>query len=196
MESLLPLALFAFVSSITPGPNNIMLTSSGLLFGFARTVPHILGVCVGLGLILALSAFGIGTVLLAVPALELILKTLGSGYLLYLAWQLRRMAFKQDEGGAAQPMSFARAVMFQFINPKCWVMAITGAAAFLPALQPVGLAIGLFCLVFCAVNMPCVSLWAGTGAVLRQTLTQPKWQRLFCGVMVILTAYSAAAIWL
>jgi threonine/homoserine/homoserine lactone efflux protein len=196
MESLLPLALFAFVSSITPGPNNIMLTSSGLVFGFARTIPHMLGVTVGFGVVLALCAAGIGSLIVAVPAIHLGLKILGSGYLLYLAWQLRKMAFKQDGDTGAKPMSFIGAAAFQFANPKAWVMAITGASAFLPLVQPVGFAIALFCLVFSAINLPCIGVWAGTGAALRRYLAQPKWQHRFCAVMVLLTVYSAVAIWL
>lgn len=196
MESLLPLALFAFVSSITPGPNNIMLTSSGLRFGFMRSVPHMLGISAGFGTLLALCAIGIGNLILAVPSIHLILKILGSGYLLYLAWQLRRMAFREDDQGQVKPMSFLGAAAFQFANPKAWVMAITGASAFLPLIQPVWLAIMTFSLVFCAVNLPCISVWTGTGAALRRYLTQPRWQRVFCVVMVTLTVYSAMAIWM
>lgn len=196
MESLLPLATFAFVSSITPGPNNIMLTSSGILFGFVRSIPHMLGITFGFGVMLMLCAAGIGSLILAVPAIHILLKVLGSGYLLYLAWQLRSMAFRQDEKSSAKPMSFLGAALFQFANPKAWVMAVTGASAFLPLVQPVWFAIALFCLVFCAINLPCIGVWAGTGAVLRRYLAQPLWQRLFCGVMVLLTAYSAIAIWM
>ncbi|HEX7648350.1 MAG TPA: LysE family translocator [Noviherbaspirillum sp.] len=196
MESLLPLALFAFVSSITPGPNNIMLTSSGILFGFLRSVPHMLGITFGFGVMLALCAIGIGGLVLTVPAIHVVLKAFGSAYLLYLAWQLRRMAFRQDEQTHAQPMSFTGAALFQFVNPKAWVMALTGTSAFLPLVQPVWLAVGIFCLVFCAINLPCVSVWAGTGAALRRYLAQPRWQKLFSSVMVALTVYSAAAIWM
>lgn len=196
MESLLPLALFAFVSSITPGPNNIMLTSSGILFGFLRSVPHMLGITFGFGAMLALCAAGIGSLLLAVPAIHILLKALGSAYLVYLAWQLRSMAFRRDEQSRGQPMSFVGAALFQFANPKAWVMAVTGASAFLPLVQPAWLAIALFCLVFCAVNLPCIGVWAGTGAMLRRYLSEPRWQRLFCIVMVLLTLYSAIAIWL
>ncbi len=195
MESLLPLALFAFVSSITPGPNNLMLTSSGILFGFVRSIPHMLGVTVGFGVMLVLCATGIGSLIVAVPAIHVLLKIMGSGYLLYLAWNLRKMRFSQDENRGARPMSFLGAAMFQFANPKAWVMAITGASAFLPLVQPVWFAIGLFCLVFCAINLPCIGLWAGTGAALRRYLAQPKWQRVFCAVMIALTVYSAVAIW-
>jgi threonine/homoserine/homoserine lactone efflux protein len=196
MESLLPLAIFAFVSSITPGPNNIMLTSSGILFGFMRSVPHMLGITVGFGLMLALCAAGIGSLVLAVPAIHVVLKVLGSGYLLYLAWKLRSMAFRQEENSKARPMSFLGAAAFQFANPKAWVMAVTGASAFLPLVQPVWFAITLFCVVFCAINLPCIGVWAGAGAALRRYLAQPLWQRVFCVVMVLLTVYSAIAIWM
>ncbi len=196
MESLLPLALFAFVASITPGPNNLMLTSSGLVFGFMRSIPHMLGTTAGFGVLLALCAAGIGSLVMAVPTIHVTLKILGSGYLLYLAWQMRKMAFRQDEHASAKPMSFMEAAAFQFANPKAWVMAITGASAFLPLVQPVGFAIVLLCMVFCAINLPCVGLWTGTGAALRRYLEQPKWQRVFCVAMVSLTVYSAVAIWL
>nr|AIA16441.1 LysE type translocator [uncultured bacterium] len=196
MESLLPLALFAFVASITPGPNNIMLTSSGILFGFVRSIPHMLGITVGFGVMLALCAAGVGSLVLAVPAIHVMLKVLGSGYLLYLAWQLRRMAFRQHDQTQAKPMSFLGAALFQFANPKAWVMAVTGASAFLPLVQPVWFAIALFCIVFCVINLPCIGIWAGTGAALRRYLTQPLWQRVFCVVMVSLTVYAAVVIWL
>lgn len=196
MESLLPLALFAFVSSITPGPNNIMLTSSGIRFGFQRSIPHMLGITAGFGSMLALSAAGIGSLIVAVPAIHVVLKVLGSTYLMYLAWQLRSMVFQQNGGAAARPMSFLGAAAFQYVNPKAWVMAVTGASAFLPIVQPVWFAIALFCIVFCAVNLPCISLWTGTGAALRRYLTQPLWQKVFCAVMMALTVYSAVAIWL
>ena len=192
----LPLASFAFVSSITPGPNNIMLTSSGLWFGFARSIPHILGVTFGFGVLLAVCALGIGTLVLALPALHILLKAVGSAYLLYLAWQLRQMQFSQDERADVQPMTFSSAALFQLVNPKAWVMAVTGASAFLPSMQPVWLAIAAYCLVFCAINLPCVSVWAAAGAMLRRYLTQALWRTLFTVTMVLLTVYSAVSIWL
>lgn len=203
MDALLPLVSFAFVSSITPGPNNIMLTSSGIWFGFQRSVPHMLGITLGFGVLLALCAFGIGAAVIAVPQLVLLLKALGSAYLLYLAWQLRGMRVAAASGGAegggasARPMSLRAAAMFQFANPKAWVMAITGASAFMPMLHnyPVWLAILLYCLVFCAINLPCVSVWAGAGAMLRQYLERALWRQVFAAAMILLTVYSALAIW-
>ncbi|ASU38181.1 lysine transporter LysE [Herbaspirillum sp. meg3] len=196
MEALLPLASFAFVTSITPGPNNIMLTSSGVWFGFVRSIPHMLGITFGFAVLLAICAAGIGGLVVAVPAIHVLLKIAGSGYLLYLAWKLRSMSFNQDVRADVRPMSFVGAALFQFANPKAWVMAITGASAFLPLIQPVWLAIAIYCLVFSVVNLPCVSVWAGAGAVLRRYLTQPLWRAVFSGVMVALTIYSAVAIWL
>ena len=155
MSSLFPLALFAFVSSITPGPNNLMLTTSGIRFGFARSVPHMLGITVGFGAMLGLCAAGVGSLILAVPLLHTALRVIGSVYLVYLAWQLRHIVFRQADGGQQRPMTFWGAALFQFANPKAWVMAITGAAAFLPPIQPVVAAIGLFCFIFCAINLPC-----------------------------------------
>ncbi len=196
LEQLLPLALFAFVSSITPGPNNIMLTTSGIRFGFVRSIPHMLGICVGFGVLLALCAAGIGSLILAVPSMQLVLKVVSSAYLLYLAWQLRAVAIKASDTVDGAPMGFVSAAMFQAVNPKAWVMAVTGVAAFLPQVEPVGLAIAVFCLVFCSVNLPCISVWAGAGAVLRRYLEQPLWRRVFGAVMVVLTVYSAVAVWL
>ncbi|HVL76622.1 MAG TPA: LysE family translocator [Noviherbaspirillum sp.] len=196
METLFPLALFAFVSSITPGPNNIMLTSSGILFGFSRSIPHMLGITFGFAVMLLLCAVGVGGLVLAVPGIHVALKSAGSAYLLYLAWNLRSMAFDGEARGSERPMSFLGAALFQFANPKAWVMALTGVSAFLPVIQPAWLSIALFCLVFSAINLPCVGIWAGTGAALRRYLSEPRWQRRFCAVMVGATTYSAVAIWL
>jgi threonine/homoserine/homoserine lactone efflux protein len=194
--TLAPLATFAFVSSITPGPNNIMLTSAGIWFGFRRSIPHMLGITVGFGVLLGICAAGIGALVMAVPSLQTALKIAGSGYLLYLAWQMRAMNFDRKVEQAHHPMTFIGAALFQFLNPKAWVMAITGGSAFLPNIMPVWMAIAVYCLVFCAVNLPCISVWAGAGALLRRFLAQPLWQKVFCGVMMALTAYSALAIWL
>ncbi|MFL9925776.1 LysE family translocator [Herbaspirillum lusitanum] len=194
--SLVPLMSFAFVSSITPGPNNIMLTSSGIWFGFARSIPHMLGITFGFGVLLAVCAAGIGSLVIAVPAIHVLLKVLGSGYLLYLAWKLRDMGFSERLESGVRPMSFWGAAVFQFANPKAWVMAITGASAFLPLMQPVWLAIAIYCLIFCAINLPCISVWTGAGAVLRRYLNQPLWRTVFTATMVLLTVYSALAIWL
>jgi threonine/homoserine/homoserine lactone efflux protein len=199
---LLPLATFAFVTSITPGPNNIMLASSGINFGFARTLPHIFGVTIGFAALVALCAVGVGALIVAMPAAYFALKIFGTLYLLFFAWQLRRLVIREDGAIGAHaattsaPMSFAAAALFQLVNPKAWVMAITGAALFTPDLQPYLLAVLLLCAVFAGVNLPCIAAWALLGALLRRFLSDRLWQRVFSACIVLLTVYSAAAIWL
>ncbi|MDB5774514.1 MAG: lysine transporter LysE [Herbaspirillum sp.] len=195
MQNLLPLAFFAFVTTITPGPNNIMLASSGIWFGFVRSIPHMLGISFGFTLLLAACAAGIGSLVMAVPSAQFLLKVAGSGYLLYLAWKLRNMPLTPAGAVAARPMSFRGAAMFQFANPKAWVIGITGASGFLPLLQPIWWAIAVYCLVFCVVGLPCIGVWAGAGAMLRRCLRHALWRRIFSAVMVLLTLYSAWAIW-
>ena len=92
-------------------------------------------------------------------------------------------------------MSFYGAALFQFANPKAWVIGVTGASAFLPLGQPMWLAVASFCLVFSVVNLPCISIWAGAGAVLRRYLMQARWQRVFSISMMSLTAYTALSMW-
>jgi threonine/homoserine/homoserine lactone efflux protein len=191
-----PVVIFAFATSITPGPNNIMLAASGVNFGFARTVPHLLGVSAGFAVLAALCALGLGAFILAMPAAHLVLKGLGSAYLLYFAWQLRAISLDGRAADGAAPMSFSAAALFQFANPKAWVMAVTGAAAFMPASQPLASAALLLSAVFAGVNLPCIALWAALGAWLRRYLTDVLWRRVLSATLVALTAYSALAIWL
>lgn len=195
MESLAPLAVYAFVSSITPGPNNMMLTTSGLRFGFVRTVPHILGVSTGFCTLLALCAAGVGQLVGAAPALQLALKLVGSAYLLHMAWRLRVLSAAPPDGELGAPMSFAAAWLFQFVNPKGWLMAVTSAAAFLPPIHPAALSIAAYCVVFVGVGLPCLCIWAGAGAALRERLLKPNWQRGVGLGMAALTLYAAASVW-
>jgi threonine/homoserine/homoserine lactone efflux protein len=182
--------------TITPGPNNVMLTSSGLMFGFKRSIPHMLGITAGCAIMFALCAVGVGTAFTALPQAEIVLKTVGSAYLLYLAWKLRRISVADDGAETGKPMTFLGATAFQFVNPKAWIMAVSGAAGFLPKLQPFSLAVAVFCVVYCSVGLPCISVWAGAGAALRRYLKQRVWRTAFCAVMVLLTLYSALAVWM
>jgi threonine/homoserine/homoserine lactone efflux protein len=134
--------------------------------------------------------------MLALPSVHLLLKIVASAYLLWLAWQLRAMRFASRDTGGGKPMSFLAAAAFQAVNPKAWVMAITGVSAFLPHAASAVLDIAILCLVFCAVNLPCIGIWTGTGAVLHRYLDQTLWRTLFCATMVLLTIYAAIAVWL
>lgn len=196
MEPLLPLAGFAFVTSITPGPNNLMLAASGVEHGLRRTIPHLLGVCVGFGALLLLCGLGVGAVILQLPAAGLVLKIAGSGYLLYLAWALRTPGGPGTDRKGARPLSFRAAATFQLANPKVWVMCVTCASVFLPTIGSGWAALGVLCLVTCSVNLPCVTTWALLGSTIRSRLHDPRWQRRFSTVVVALTLYAAVAIWL
>lgn len=195
MEILIPLASFAFVTSVTPGPNNLLLLASGLRFGFVRTLPHILGIQVGVALQLFLSGIGLGYVITSVPGFNIGMKILGTLYLLYLAWNLRsnNLAGNSDKDG--KPFTFLQAVLFQFINPKAWMMTLTAGALFLPNLSSNILAALLLCLVFNGIGAPSSGSWALIGGVIKRFLTEPFWQKVFSTLMVVLTIFTAAAIW-
>ncbi len=202
MDALLPLTTFLFVASITPGPNNLMLAASGAGFGFRRTVPHMLGVSAGFALLLLACGLGIGALLTRNAAAATAIKLAGTAYLLYLAWMLRGRrplgGGGPSEGGDAhaRPMSFLGALAFQFANPKAWLMGVTGASMFLPDLGGGLAALGLLCLVGCAVNLPCITTWAMLGSAIRGMLRDNRWQRRVSGTMVALTLYAATAIWI
>jgi len=195
MELLLPLLSFAFVSSITPGPNNLMLSASGLVFGFNRTLPHMLGVAVGFALLLVVCGSGVGALLVEFPAAGFVLKVFGTLYLLYLAWTFRNALAPEAKQASARPMRFAEAIAFQFVNPKAWIMGLTAASVFVPDFEPRSLAIAIMIAAFSIVNLPCICTWAVLGATLKRWLTQDRWRRLFSGAIVLLTVYSVIAMW-
>lgn len=173
LSAALPLATLAFVSSITPGPNNLMLMNSGARFGLLRTVPHLLGVSGGLAVLLLATYAGLGALLLQLPVLKAGLSLACALYLLWLAAKLMtaKTAATAATAVAVGPWSLGQAVMFQFLNPKCWGMALAGVAlvASLPMAAPLqaALLVGVFSLL----NLPCIALWALLGAKLARNLT-------------------------
>lgn len=201
LASLLPGATYAFVSSVTPGPNNILLTASGISYGFKRTLPHMLGIPFGFAVLLTLCAVGVGALLVSVPAAEIGLKIFGTAYMLWLAWQLRKNSIgksadpNSDTDTDGKPMTFLQAAMFQFANPKAWVFALTGASVYVPQGLSYPIAISVLVLLFCAVMFPCIVLWAGMGSTVKYYLQNPRLERIFSTVIVLLTIYAAVAIW-
>ena len=183
-EILIAASLFSFVSSITPGPNNMMMLASGVNFGFRRSIPHWLGICGGFTFMLCAVGLGLHTLLADHPALYDILRYAGSAYLIWMAWRLataNASPAAQDDNtphGAARPLGVLGAAAFQWVNPKAWVMAVTAMSAYLPArAQPTDvLAIALL---FGLINLPCVACWAGGGAALRRFLQDPLRLRIF-----------------
>ena len=184
------LTAFAFVTSITPGPNNFMLMASGVNFGFRRTIPHMAGIGIGFLSLLLGVGFGLGAALAAFPALHLGLKIGGGLYLLYLAWRIAMArSMGEGRGGAAEPrpMSFLEAAAFQWVNPKAWVMAVTAMALYTNPQAPF-LSVVLVAVAFAIVNVPCVSVWAGFGVALRGFLADParlKWFNIAMGLLLV-----------
>lgn len=176
-EILLALALFAFVSSITPGPNNLMLMASGANFGFRRTLPHMLGVGIGFMVMVGLVGLGLAQVFEAEPRLHLLLKIVSVVYLLWLALKIARAGEPGRQGTGARPFTFLQAAAFQWVNPKAWTMAMTAVTVYLPERSLIGIA--LVALVFGLINLPAVSSWTVLGQQMALVLTNPARLRAF-----------------
>ena len=171
-DLLAALALFAFVSSITPGPNNLMLMASGANFGFRRTIPHMLGV--GLGFVLMVLLVGVGLVQVfdAYPLSHDVLKAVSVVYLLWLAWKIANAAPVTPGTGGGRPMTFLQAAAFQWVNPKAWTMALTAIAAYAPGRTLA--AIAVVAAVFGAINLPSVSSWTLLGQQMARWLSSRR----------------------
>ncbi|AMG37192.1 MULTISPECIES: LysE family translocator [Achromobacter] len=184
-----PLALFALVSSITPGPNNVMLAASGLNFGFRRSMPHLLGVNLGFTLMIFLVGVGLGSVFQQVPQLYTVLKYVGAAYLLYLAWKIANSGGMEDGAVSGKPMTFLQAAAFQWVNPKAWVMAVGVIATYTP--QAGFFANLVIATVVCGiVNLPSIGVWVTFGTALRRVLHKPWAIRAFNISMALLLVAS------
>ena len=189
--TLTALVTFAFATSITPGPNNMMLFASGVNFGFRRTIPHMLGIGVGFLSLLIGVGLGLGAVLATVPLLYTALKIAGGLYLLYIAWKIGASRTLGEGRTSGRPMTFLGAAAFQWVNPKAWVMAVTAMAVYVDEQSYLASVITVG-LVFAAVNLPSVSTWAGFGSVLREWLSVParlKWFNITMAVLLVVSLW-------
>ncbi|WP_428415279.1 LysE family translocator [Pararhizobium sp.] len=190
-ETLLALFLFAFTTSITPGPNNMMLFASGVNFGFARTIPHMFGIGAGFLTLLIAVGLGLGALLHSVPMLYTGLKFAGGAYLVWIAWKIGTSRTLAEGKAGAVPMTFLQAAAFQWINPKAWVMAVTAMATYTSE-QSYQTSVFIVGAVFAIVNVPSVSTWAGFGSALRQWLSKPvrlKWFNITMAVLLVLSLW-------
>jgi len=191
-ETFSALLVYAFVTSITPGPNNFILLSSGVNFGFWRTVPNMLGISVGFASLLLGVGLGLGALLTAFPALHTVLNVAGGAYLLYLAWRIASSrSLGKDGQSGARPMTLLQAAAFQWVNPKAWVMAVTAMAVYTNPDRPF-LSVMIVVVAFTLVNLPSVSSWAGFGMALRGFLADPvrlKWFNIAMGVLLAATLW-------
>jgi threonine/homoserine/homoserine lactone efflux protein len=185
-ELVIAFIVFAVVMFITPGPNNIMVLSSGLTYGFRRTVPHIAGITIGFAFMIAAVGLGFGTVFIAYPVLQSILKYAGAAYLVYLAVAIAMSGPpKPDEANTRGPMTFLGAAMFQWVNIKGWVMVIGTITAY-AAIARFPWNIAIQTVLALALGMVSTSIWTLFGSALRPVLTSERAVRAFNVVMAVL----------
>ncbi|MCU1716186.1 LysE family translocator [Pseudomonas sp. 5P_3.1_Bac2] len=188
-DLLLAFIAFAFVTSITPGPNNMMLLASGVNFGVRRSLPHMLGISLGFMLLVAAVGLGLGQLFAQVPLLYSVLRYVGAAYLLYLAWKIARAGAPDSRGeSSAKPFSFIQAAAFQWVNPKAWIMAIGAITTYTPQ-EHFTTNVLLIAVLFALVNAPSVGLWTIAGSLLRRWLDKPLVLRVFnVGMALLLVA--------
>jgi threonine/homoserine/homoserine lactone efflux protein len=186
---LVGIAAFGFVSSITPGPNNMMLMASGANFGLRRTLPHLVGVGLGFSLMVLGVGLGLAGVVARAPWIFDAIRWAGAAYLVYLAWKIATARGVGGKDVPARPMTFLQAVAFQWVNPKAWAMAL-GAVTTYASRDHLVLDVVMIALVFGLVNAPCISVWAGFGVGMKQVLSRPGPLRAFNLTMAALLLLS------
>jgi threonine/homoserine/homoserine lactone efflux protein len=188
-ELLTGLAVFALVSSITPGPNNLMLMASGANFGFRLTIPHMLGVSLGFTLMAVLVGMGLAQIFNIYPLSYTLLKGASVLYLLFLAWKIATASAPNTSGSTSgRPFTFIQAALFQWVNPKAWTMALTAISVYSPS-QSLG-AVALVAVIFGAINLPSVASWTIFGQQIQSLLTSPKRLAAFNMSMALLLVLS------
>ena len=179
VELIFALFIFAFVSSITPGPNNIMLMASGTNFGFRKTIPHILGINIGYSMLTFSLGIGLMEVFNLFPLIKIILKSLCSGYLVYLSYRIATSSTGTDKNEKQQsrPFSFTEAMLFQWVNPKGWTMALSAITIYSPTNALSGII--LVTVAFSITNFPCQCLWTLLGQQFRKLMSSSFKLKMF-----------------
>ena len=195
LETFTAALLFATVMAFTPGPNNVMLASSGARFGVMRSLPHLFGVTVGFPVMLLLVGVGLASILLASPLLQIIMKIVSCAYLLWLAFQIGRSDTVMGDSGVGKPLTFLQAAAFQWINPKAWMMAVGAISAYTAGTgSRLYLQVGIIALITLAVTLASTWTWTAFGAGIRRWLRSPKALRHFNLAMALLLVASTVPI--
>ncbi|MBS7326493.1 MAG: LysE family translocator [Thiopseudomonas sp.] len=187
----LALVTYIFVMAVTPGPNNVLLAASGVNYGLRRTLPMALGIALGGGFHCFVSMLMFGHLFELVSMIRLPIAVVGCLYLLWLAWQILRAA-APESGEQGRPLTFMQMVVFQWVNPKAWVMMLNMAALFMPQQGPLFSSALLIGLTDSLTSLPTVFLWAWLGDRLRLALHNPRHLQLFNALMAISLALTAA----
>ena len=178
------LALYSTLMGSTPGPNNVMLTASGVNFGFTRTIPHMLGIACGHTVLVMMACLSLGEIFVRYPLAQRSLKIAGFCYLLYLSWRIFMSSSNSENKGRSRPLNFYEAMLFPLINPKAWVFVTTTAVLFLPKGET-GVLMNAFLLSFASgtIVILCEALWVGFGHALRKFLRNPVSLQIFNAVI-------------
>jgi len=185
IEFLMPVFLFAFTSSVTPGPNNMMLTSSGATFGFRRTLPHMVGIAFGFPAMVFIIGLGLAQIFIASPLLQQVLKFISILYFLYLAWRIA-LSGRSTSRSVSKPLNFFQATAFQWVNPKAWIMAIGAIGAYTHDGENRLGEIILIVACFFISGLFSNTLWAGFGTVIGKWLSSHLRLRVFNVTIAIL----------
>jgi threonine/homoserine/homoserine lactone efflux protein len=183
------LATFYFTMFFTPGPNNAMLTASGMKFGFIRTLPHLIGISIGHIFQIGLTCFGLAKLFLIYPEIQLYMKILCFLYLIYLSWKMIG-SFSLVQKKSGRPLRLYEASLFQFINPKAWSIAITVASGFFPSEENIFIGVLFVTITAAVINLPTCSLWALFGSGLRKFINNEKIKKIIeylLAVLLVLT---------
>lgn len=194
MEFYFAIWLFAFSTTITPGPNNIMIMASGVNFGVKQSIPHLLGVCLGFPPMIIILGLGFNTVLSTYPIIHDAVKAIGILYLLYLAWLIANASPSSLDKNIAKPITFIKAALFQWLNPKAWVMAIGAISVYTSTSSNFLLQILYIALVFLIAALPCQFIWLLFGTKLKRYLKSVKHQQIFNKLMALLLVISVLPI--
>jgi threonine/homoserine/homoserine lactone efflux protein len=186
---------FAFVSSVTPGPNNAVLWASGAQFGFRRTLRHVVGTALGIGAMAATVAAGLGVIVTAVPAAQVVLRVIGSLYLLSLAYRIAVSgAIQRPE--VARPLGLGQAALFQCLNPKAWIFALSAVSAFRPAHLPIAAGSALVIVTMMLVVVPTAAAWAAGGTFITRLVRGDRSRRALSIGLGALLAVSVVSLWI
>jgi len=189
-EIFIAVLFFAFSTTITPGPNNVMIMSSGMNYGIQRSLPHFFGICFGFPLMVLLVGLGFGVIFDRFPNLHQLIKVLGVLYLLWLAWHIGTAEPQAIQRGDKKPLTLWQAVLFQWVNAKAWVMATGAVAAFTTVQGSPLLEVAAITLAFLLMAFPCVGVWLMFGSLLRKLLKNALMHRLFNISMALILVLS------
>jgi threonine/homoserine/homoserine lactone efflux protein len=193
-EILWALAAFAFVAGITPGPNNLMLMTSGVKYGLVPTLPHLIGVILGFALMIAVVGLGLDVIFKRFPQVLPIMRVAGSLYMLWLALKIasaKPIGWVETRG---RPLGFLAAAGFQWVNPKAWAMALSALSTYAGIVDGYTLSVLLTALLCALIAVPCSGAWALFGASLSRFIADPRVIRPFNWTMAALLIASIAPI--